>query len=344
MLRTDREKQGLKGAVKNVFVEMARFEKQDDEIVEKPWFSHSSSFNRDGQQIEYVVRNPDGSEWRTVSDYSDSGNLLATRSFDAAGAFHSEMRYVYDANDRLTAEQRVTSEGSVTTLATYAYDDAGFKMKIQELDHPAGENVMIGIEGANTLVNTGEAKRVESRYDERGEVVEVKIFKIDGAVVCRVEIARDAEGNSLEETQFVGDSFPFGACESDSCSTEEIAALTEEQKAEAAAEFARIFSPGTAMSKNTHRYDAEGRLIESKLTMMGMEISRQTFAYDEFGNKSEEVSYNENGMLSTKALFEREYDEHGNWTTELVSGASSWDAEFGLSTPAHVTRRRITYW
>lgn len=335
MLKTDREKQGLKGAVKNVFVEMAQFEEQNDEIVEKPWFSHSSSFNRGGQQIEYVVRNPDGSEWRSVYDYSDSGNLLATRSFDAAGAFHSEMRYVYDANDTLIAEEHVTADGSVTTLATYVYDDAGFKMKIQKLDYPGGENMMIGIEGANTFVNNAEAKRAESRYDEHGEVVEVKVFNIDGAVVCRAEIARDAEGNPLEETQFVGDSFPFGACESDSCSTEEMAALTEEQKAEAAAEFARIFSPGTAMSKNTRRYDAEGRLIESKLTMMGMEISRQTFAYDEFGNKTEEVSYNENGMLSTKALLTHEYDDHGNWTTELVSSAS---------TPAHVTRRRITYW
>jgi hypothetical protein len=43
------------------------------------------------------------------------------------------------------------------------------------------------------------------------------------------------------------------------------------------------------------KYDVEGRLIESKLTMMGMVASRQTFSYDEAGNKSEEVSYNEDG-------------------------------------------------
>ena len=98
------------------------------------------------------------------------------------------------------------------------------------------------------------------------------------------------------------------------------------------------------MSKHTHRYDTEGRLIESKLVMMGMEVSRQTFAYDEVGNKSEEVSYNANETSGTKAIFTREYDQHGKWTMELVSNASSWDTEFGLSTPAHVTRRRITYW
>lgn len=78
--------------------------------------------------------------------------------------------------------------------------------------------------------------------------------------------------------------------------------------------------------------------------MMGMEVSSQTFAYDEAGNKSEEVSYNENGTFGGKAIISREYDQHGNWTSELVSSASSWDAEFGESTPAHITRRQITYW
>jgi hypothetical protein len=123
-----------------------------------------------------------------------------------------------------------------------------------------------------------------------------------------------------------------------------MAALTEEQKAEFAAEVARLFSPNTAMSKHTHRYDKEGRLIASTLTMMGMEASRQTYTYDDAGNKSEEASYSEDGKLASKAIFTRERDGHGNWTKELVSTASSWDAEFGLATPAHVTRRVITYW
>ena len=78
--------------------------------------------------------------------------------------------------------------------------------------------------------------------------------------------------------------------------------------------------------------------------MMGMEAGGRTFAYDEAGNKTEEISYNEDGTLGTKAVFTREYDEHANWTKETVSMASSWDAELKLSTPAHVTHRVITYW
>jgi hypothetical protein len=200
--------------------------------------------------------------------------------------------------------------------------------------------MMIGIEGVNLVISAAEAKRVETRYDDRDEVVEVTVFNVDGALVSRVEIVRDERGNPLEATQYIGDVFSFRACASDSCSTEEMAALTEEQKAEVA----QVFAPGSVMSKHTHSYDTEGRLIESKLMMMGMEVSRQTFAYDEEGNKSEEVSYDASGMAPAKAIFAREYDNHGNWTMELLSNASSWDAEFGLSTPTQVTRRLITYW
>jgi YD repeat-containing protein len=154
-MRTDREKHGLIGPVKSVRVETATFERQGEKLTEQPSFSHTMRFNQGGWLTEQVKRNPDGPEWRTANDYSDSGRLL---------------------------------------------------------------------------------------------------------------------------------------------------------------------------------------------TMMGMETSRQTFAYDAAGKKSEEVSYNQDGTLGSKAVFEREYDEHGNWTNELVSTASTWDAEFGLSIPVHVSRRIITYW
>jgi YD repeat-containing protein len=343
-MRTDREKHGLRGSVKSVLVETAQFEEQDGQITEKPWFSHTSAFNQDGWLIEQVNRNPDGSEWRAVSDYSDSGKLLATRSFDASDALGREVRYIYDDEGRLVAEQHTTQDGNVCTPIAYDYERGSGKIKIQKLDFSGEANVMVGIEGTNTSVSAGEANRIETRYDDQGEAAEVKVFNTDGALVSRVEIVRDARGSPLEETQYVGQVVPFGTCAAGSCSTEEMAALTEEQKVEFASEIARLFSPGTAMSRQTHRYDEEGRLIESKLTMMGMEASRQSFAYDEAGNKTEEASYNEDGTLGSKAIFTRDYDEHGNWTKELVSTASSWDVEFGQSLPVHVTRRTITYY
>jgi YD repeat-containing protein len=270
--------------------------------------------------------------------------LLATRSYDPSGALSREVTYSYDDEGRLVAEQLITQDGKVNSPATYVYDSDGRKVKIRQFDSYEQANMMIGIEGTISIINSAEVKRIETRYDDRDEAVDVSIFNAAGSLVSRIEITRDTQGNLLEETQFTGDVAPFGQCASGSCSTEEMAALTEEQQGEIVAELARMFPPGTAMSKQTHRYDVDGKLVESKLTMMGMEIRRQTFAYDEAGNKSEEVIYNEDGTLGSKTLFAREYDEHGNWTKELVSTASSWDAEFSLSTPAHVTRRIIKYW
>ena len=318
-MRTDRDQHGLRGPVKSVHVETAQLEEQDGRITEKPWFSHTITFDQEGRLTEQVNHNPDGSEWRTVNDYTDSGELLTTRGYDPSGVLSSEVRYVYDDEGRLIAEQHMTKDGGVTTPTTYAYDSEGRKIKIQEYDFQEGTSVMLGIEGTNTSISAGEARRVETRYDGRGEAVEVKVFNADGALVCRVEITRDALGNPLEETQYVGDVFPFGPCASDSCSTEEVRALTEEQKAEFASEVARLFSPGMSMSKHTHSYDAAGRLIESKLMMMGMEASRRTYAYNEAGDKSEEVSYDEDGKFASKAIFKREYDEYGNWTQELLT-------------------------
>lgn len=343
-MKTDREKHGLRGSVESVLVETARFEDQAGQITEQPWFSHKMIFNEDGWLTMQTNRNPDGSEYRAVSDYSDSGKLLATRNYESSGALASEVKYVYDDEERLVAEQHVTQDGKVATPITYTYDIGGGKVKIQELDFSENADMMVGIEGTITAINASEAKRTETRYDDRDEAIEVKVFNTAGLLSSRIEIIRDVRGNPFEETQYVGDVAPFGPCGSGSCSTEEMESLTEEQKAEIELEVAQMFSPGTAMSKQTHEYDVKGRLIESKLTMMGMVISRQTFSYDEAGNKSEEVSHNQDGTGGSKAIFTRDYDEHGNWTKELVSTISNWDAEFGLSTPAHVTRRTITYY
>jgi YD repeat-containing protein len=339
-MKTDREKQGLRGAVKSMHVVDMKLEEHDGQIIEKPFFSHAISFDQHGRIIEQINRNPDGSEWRTVNDYSDSGELRATRSYNPFGVLSTDVRYVYDSEGRLIAEQSIAQDGTITTPITYAYDSEGRRLKIQENEFPSEASLMIGIAETNTCVNAGDAKRVETRYNHEGEAVEAKIFNAAGALVSRVEITRDALGNALEELQYTS----FNASAGTSCSTEETEALTEEQQAEIAEELARLFSPDAPISKFTHTYDADARLVESKLVMMGMVVNRQTFAYDERGNKSEEMSYGADGNFAGKTIFTHEYDAHGNWTKQLLSTASSWDAEFGLSTPVRVIRRELTFW
>src|SRR5688572_218190 len=190
-MRTDREKHGLRGAVESMLVETAQFQVQAGQISEKPWFSHRTTFNQDGWLTEQVNRNPDGSEWRTASEYSDSNKLLRTMSYEVSGALVGEVRYIFDAEERLVEEQHITQDGKVTTPTTYTYDIGGGKIKIQELNFSAVGNVMVGIEGTSTSIGAGEVKRIETRYDDRDEAVEVKVFNTAGSLISRVEITRD---------------------------------------------------------------------------------------------------------------------------------------------------------
>lgn len=343
-MKGDKQRHGLRGSVKSVRVEVAEFKEEDGQRVEKPWYGYSLNFNPEGDIIEHVHHNPDGSPaWRTVNDYSETGELIATRNYDASGQHAHEVRYIYDEG-RLVAEHTFAPDGTMTTPVVCTYDAEGRRTKIETINFDAEANLMIGIEDTNTSIAARDAKRIETRYDARGAAIEVLAHNSEGALVTRVEIMRDAHGNPLEETQYLGDVVSFEPCATDACSTEEQPPLTEEQQAELAAEMAQVFAPGAPMSKHIHSYDEHGRLVESSLTMMGMQVSRQTFAYDEADNKVEEASYEEDGSLQSKAIFTRKVDEHGNWTEEVVSSASSWDAEFGLSTPQHVTRRAITYY
>ena len=42
-MKTDKEREGLKGTVKSVRVDTAEFEERDGQIIEKPWQSYSTS-------------------------------------------------------------------------------------------------------------------------------------------------------------------------------------------------------------------------------------------------------------------------------------------------------------
>ena len=323
--------------MKSVVAEVATFEEQVDQVIEKPLSKDTMTFNEEGWLIEQTADNSNGFESRTVNDYSDSQKLLRTRV--VAGAYVDEVTYIYDSEERLVAEQHLTN-GELTTPITYSYDTEGGKTRIQELDeYEESDLTMIGVEGTINSIDARGATLAETRYDAEDKAIEIKMFDTPGSLVSRIEITYDARGNQLEHTAYHGDVVRFGP---GSSSTEEMESLTDEQKAELEAAIAQMFSPGTAAWKHTNKYDVEGKLIESELTMMGTVVNRNTFSYDEAGNKSEETGYSADGAVG-KAIFTREYDEHGNWTKELHSTVSSWDAEFGLSTPIQVTRRTITY-
>ncbi|HSK70196.1 MAG TPA: hypothetical protein VK892_00770 [Pyrinomonadaceae bacterium] len=349
-MKTDKEKQELKGPVKSVQVKSIFYQVQEDgQTIEMPGYSPTMIFNRDGWIIEQIYPNPDGSKWRVVNDYSETGKLITTKSYNNSDVPVSEVKYIYDDKGRLTAEQFQDQDGKITTPTTYIYDNEGRKSKIQDLSFIEDAGVIVGIESARTGIGySGRMSRSESLYNDKGEEIELRVFNIDGVLIGRIEITRDDSGNLLEVRHYHGDVVEFSKPAPDSKTAKEMAALTEEKKAEIEEETARMFSPGSLMSKDIYKYNEAGMLIERRQTMMGMETGRQTFNYDKFGNKSEEINYSGYDSSGNKVIYTRiyirNYDSNGNWTKEIVETTSNSNGSPGITTLASETRRTIIYY
>jgi hypothetical protein len=109
-MSSEKRKYGLRGQVDSVRVEVSEFKDEDERRVERPWYGYTIRFNAEGNVIEQVHNNPDGSTWRIVKDYSEAGELIATKNYDASGQLSGEVRYIYEGG-RLVAEQSVAPDG-----------------------------------------------------------------------------------------------------------------------------------------------------------------------------------------------------------------------------------------
>lgn len=116
---------------------------------------------------------------------------------------------------------------------------------------------------------------------------------------------------------------------------------TEEEMAEVAAEMERLFAPGTQFMKQTHAYDELGRLVEKKMMMAGITAFHQSFRYNEYGDPAEETSYDQEGKVQSRAIYEREYDARGNWMTQKVLGQAD---ESSAWRPSIMYRRETSYY
>lgn len=376
-MKTDKEMHNLRGPVQSVRVELVRFEEENGRRTEKPWYGYSLSFNPEGQITAHVHYHPDGSSWRTSNDYSEAGKLLATRSYDASGQLSHQVRYVYDADGRLAAAHTVRARGEMTSPVTYSYYTQGRKTKTEVIEYEeacgvAGDNgkaascatgdaggahIMFALEGTDSAFGVPGARTVKTIYEPSGKPVELAFYGARGALLQKVVLTYDAGGRLIEETQYgSGGLFPCGSQRGWARWLAPVglrlakaflfgrsAYLYSVRRGELR-KVGRSMLYGTLLSETAYAYDAQGRRSERVIRFCGSTGERTGYSYDKEGNQVEEASYDECGSLHSKAIFTRKVDGHGNWTEEIVSSASSWEAEFGLSTPQHVTRRALTYY
>ena len=343
-----REKWNLRGPVRACRIQrtwLVRHCGTDECRSEESGDTTDLEFNEDGTLSRHSHTNPDGSQWAvnyryeqqpnqrlTVRHIREDGLIVCTSEYDKHGRLQRVISHAADA-DRTTEE--------------YEYDAAGLKKKTQYVDI-AGQVPDTGhawcIEGSDNAYSAPGTAKLVTVHNDRDKPVELLFYDISDKLLNRVAFTYDADGNLIEELQTrASDSFDD---------------LFSEAPPDQVAVLRAMFQSVSEPLRITHRYDREGRRVETRrqLGLMCDDITTRT--YNEQGDEAAGISedhrreygVDEQGQLlpvpgsdrvtRSEARFHYEYDEYGNWIMKTVESRPSAEQDFSTSS---VERRTIEY-
>ena len=294
-------------------------------------------FRPDGSFKRRWYKNPPPnlSERTNSYEYND-GNQLTIERAEQGGTTTITKLYEYDSAGRILHIIMPDKGGQQRVAETYSYDSDGRKKKIVHIDPQlsfGGCGTMFGVDGTDAAYSSPGATRITSIYDERGRPVEHLFHDSGGELITRIDFRYDERGNLVEEV-----------CSHQKLPPEMIVDISPEQL-EA---FRMLFT-----FRRHHRYDEQGRRIETSSNMAPKDIDLQTFTYNDHGDVITEISesshteyaFGEEGTLTPKpdstrlhrseTQFRYQYDPHGNWIEKI--------AETHDGTIWSVERRTIRY-
>jgi YD repeat-containing protein len=302
-------------------------------------------FNENRTLSRHSHTNPDGSHWTVNYSYDyQSNHLVAVRQTreDGVAVCTSE----YDKEGRLL---RVISRDvdSDRTTEEYEYDHQGRKKKTQYVDirtQQPDTNCFYGVEGTDTFYSASGTAELTTLYNDRDQPVELRFYDAADKVLNRIAFTYDGDGNLIEELQ--------------TSASDTFENLFSEAPPDQVDALRVMYQSATEPMRVTHRYDHQGRRVETRrrLGLIGHQIRIR--AYNEHGD---EVAENDEGQFRTygldeegqilpvpgsegtsrsEARFHYEYDAHGNWITKRVESRSSAEQDFSLSA---VEKRTIEY-
>ena len=267
-----------------------------------------------------------------VRQTSDEGLLICTSEYDKEGRLERVISHAADA-DRITEE--------------YEYDAAGRKKKTHYVDiasQRTDTDYSWGVEGSDNFYSAPGTAKLVTLHNDRDQPVELLFYDSSDKLLNRVALTYDANGNLIEELQTqISDRFEN---------------LFSEAPPDQVAALRAMFQSVSKPLRITHRYDDEGRRVEthSQIGLLADDIKRRV--YNEHGDEVAEISENrhreygvdEQGQLlpvpgservtRSEARFHYEYDEYGNWITKKVENRGTAEQDFSTSS---IERRTIEY-
>ena len=312
------------------------------------WIFH---YHPDGRIAQQHCHNPDGSEWTSTWTYDTSGKLREIENHDSKGS-ESKAVYQYDQAGRLQRVVGIAADGVENTAETFSYADQ-HKTKTRYVLSAPGQpgSVAYSIEGSDAAVTAPGVTSINTVYDRHDRPVEMLFRDSQNRVLTRVALRYDDAGRLVEEGQF---------SETEHTLPPDLLANLNAAQLRSLKAIGGIGEGGQRWQR-LHRYDDEGRRVETVSRMGTLGGERKTMTYNQHGDVSEEKSTHDSREIAiddeghvvepnespssrartSEARYSYRYDEHGNWTERAISIRQGPDKPFTDST---VDRRRLTYY
>lgn len=347
---TERDRWGLRGPVHACQVQRTWYSRRcgaDACETEERGDITLLEFRADGAPARRSHHNPDGSEWTTAYEYDDAGRLMTARGENGGGLVDLQV-YEYDTAGRLVRVLARPQGGGDRIAESYEYYATGGKKKTLYVDVAAQRpdtHYAWGVEGTDSAYSAPGAVTLTTLYNDREQLTDLLFYDGTARLLSRVTFSYDGDGNLVEEAQTnVAETLP----------PEMLMSLNLAQ-----VETVRVLFGGAGEPiRRTHRYDHQGRRVETRSRMDLLGEDRKTAAYNDYGDQVEEHSGHESreygiddeGRLSdaptrehvsrSEARFRYDYDAHANWVMKTVESRGGTDQDFTLCS---VERRTIAY-
>ena len=347
----DREQYGLRGPVKTCLEETTypgATSPDGTRIPErKSWYTRE--YDVEGRIVATRSRNSDGSEWVTRYTYDAAGDLLKT-AWGKEGEPATETVNSYDDQGRLL---QTTDSGKPDNPVTFRYDEQGRKTKVQ-VSRPADYRPNTGFAGspfevadmAPNLPGGGTATTV---YDEHDRPAEVQVRDAHGELVSRTVRIYDTQGRVTEEKQILDNPETIIPAEHRA----KILEASGASLAELREQLTKVMGGQAEPFSTAFSYDAQGRVKQTRRRIFNEEEEIET-TYNEHGDKATEITRStliggdnepsaaDRGLPRySEVRHSYQYDDHGNWTEEIVSYRSSPSGAFESSSGR---RRTLAYY
>jgi hypothetical protein len=266
----------------------------------------------------------------TISSYDDAGVLIETLYWNG-DAPAGRAVYEYDGGRLMRAVQH-NPDGSQHVSQEFAYAPDGSHTRILHFPEMFGTmDVICGLEGVDFSVSAPGVRTMTTSYDHEDRVAEVLLKNGEGEIQRQLTFDRDECGRAVNAQLLLG--------------------------AQPLVSDLPAFGAGAVLMTVAYAWDEQGRQTEMVQSLFGIDEKRETYRYDDRGNRTETTSEEQRceGQMGDDGTVERgtpefhrsqtrfdyKYDAQGNWIERVTLQRFESNPDFTFGS---IERREIAYY